>query len=84
MKKLFAAFSLLVVISGICIFPATSVFAEGETDKDQKELDITISATENLFDIGNMKPGDWAPRTHYSHQFRKQRLCLPNGIGKHW
>ena len=41
----------------------TSVFADGENDKTENDIDISLSPKENLFDISNMKPGDWAPRT---------------------
>jgi len=41
----------------------TSVFADGENDTTENELDISLSSQENLFDISDMKPGDWAPRT---------------------
>jgi hypothetical protein len=60
MNKLFRLFPLLLLISGICFFPSTSVFAN-ETDK--KDIDITLSPKDTLFNISNMKPGDWAPRT---------------------
>lgn len=63
MNKLFRLLSLLLLISGICFFPVTSVFAEGESETDKKELDISLSSTDTLFDISNMKPGDWAQRT---------------------
>lgn len=61
MNKLFRLFPLLLLVSAICFFPITSVYAEGETD--EQELDIGLSPTGTLFDISNMKPGDWAPRT---------------------
>jgi len=63
MNKLFRLFPLLLLIIGICFFHATNVFAEAESDKDKKEIDISLSPTDTLFDVSNMKPGDWAPRT---------------------
>ena len=63
MSKLFRLFPLLLLISGICFFPVTSVFADGENDTDKNDIDISISPKDTLFDISNMKPGDWAPRT---------------------
>jgi hypothetical protein len=61
MNKLFRLFPLLLLISGICFFPLTSVFAD--TDTNKKDVDITLSPKDTLFSISNMKPGDWAPRT---------------------
>jgi len=63
MIKLFRLLPFLLLISGICFYPVSSVFADGENDKVENEIDISLSSKENLFDISNMKPGDWAPRT---------------------
>jgi hypothetical protein len=63
MIKLFKLFPFLLLISGIYFYPVSSVFADGENDKVENEIDISLSSKENLFDISNMKPGDWAPRT---------------------
>ncbi len=63
MSKLFRLFPFLLLISGICFFPISSVFADGENDTDKNDIDIILSPKDNLFDISNMKPGDWAPRT---------------------
>lgn len=63
MIKLFRLFPFLLLISGICFYPVSSVSADGENDKVENEIDISLSSNENLFDISNMKPGDWAPRT---------------------
>lgn len=63
MKKTIWLLPLLVLISCISFFPVTSVFAEGENEADTNELDISLSPTGTLFDVSNMKPGDWAPRT---------------------
>lgn len=63
MNKLFRLFPLLLLISGICFYPVTSVFAENLNNTDETEIDITISPKDNLFNLDNMKPGDWAPRT---------------------
>ena len=57
--KLFQPFLFLLLISGISFSQVTTAFAEEE----EKEIDITLSPKETLFDISNMKPGDWAPRT---------------------
>jgi len=63
MMKYFRLFPFLVLISWICFYPETNVLADGEKDKAENEIEINISPEENLFDISNMKPGDWAPRT---------------------
>jgi len=63
MIKLFRLFPFLLLISGICFYPLSSVSADGENDKVENEINISLSSKENLFDISNMKPGDWAPRT---------------------
>ena len=63
MSKLLRIFPVLLLISGICFFPMTSVFADGENDTSKNDIDISISPNDTLFDISNMKPGDWAPRT---------------------
>ncbi|WP_210469886.1 hypothetical protein [Sporosarcina sp. 6E9] len=63
MNKLFRFIPLLLLISGICIFPVASVFAEDDNDTKKKDIDITLSPKDTLFNISNMKPGDWAPRT---------------------
>lgn len=63
MSKLFRVFPILLLISGICFFPVTSVFADGEDNTGKDDIDISISPNDILFDISNMKPGDWAPRT---------------------
>ncbi|WP_188454451.1 hypothetical protein [Virgibacillus oceani] len=41
------------------VYPGHSV--SGETNSES-EIDIGITPSEYLFDIENMKPGDWAPR----------------------
>src|SRR5690606_6161732 len=63
MTKFVRLFPFLLLISMICFYPVTKVFADDGKDTVENELDITLSQTENLFDISNMKPGDWAPRT---------------------
>jgi len=63
MIKFFRLFPSLLLISIICFFPQMSVFADGENDKAENEIEINISPEDNIFDISNMKPGDWAPRT---------------------
>ena len=63
MNKLFRLFPFLLLISAICFYPVMSVQADTENNKTEKDLDIRLSSQENLFDISNMKPGDWAPRT---------------------
>lgn len=63
MTKFYRLFAFLLLMSAICLYPMTSVLADGESDTAEKELDISLSSKENLFDISNMKPGDWAPRT---------------------
>lgn len=63
MNKLYQLFPLLLLVSGICLFPVMGVFADGEDDTGKKEIDINLSPKDTLFSINNMKPGDWAPRT---------------------
>ena len=63
MSKLFRLIPCLLLIGGIYFLPVTSISAEGENDTDKNDIDIILSPKENLFDISNMKPGDWAPRT---------------------
>jgi len=63
MIKLFRLSTFLLIISVICFYPVTSVFADDEDDKAENDVAISLSPNEKLFDITNMKPGDWAPRT---------------------
>lgn len=63
MKKLFQILPLLLLFSWVSLSPVTSVYAEGEDDTEVKEIDISITPTDTLFEVSNMKPGDWAPRT---------------------
>ena len=63
MIKIFRIVPFLILISVICFYPVTSVYADGENENTENELAINISPKDNLFDISNMKPGDWAPRT---------------------
>ncbi|ATP41712.1 hypothetical protein CSE16_17675 [Solibacillus sp. R5-41] len=62
MNKLFRFLPLLLLISGICFLPVTTVFADDENGTDKNEIEISISPKDTLFNISNMKPGDWAPR----------------------
>jgi len=63
MTKLFRLFPFLLLIGVIFFYPVTSVYAAVENGTAENDTVISISPTENLFDITNMKPGDWAPRT---------------------
>ena len=64
MKKLFQILPLLLLFSWVSLTPLTSVYAEGENDDTEKqEIDISLTPTDTLFEVNNMKPGDWAPRT---------------------
>ena len=63
MTKFFRLFTFLLLMSVICFYPVTNVFADDGSDTTENEIVISISPKENLFDITNMKPGDWAPRT---------------------
>ena len=63
MNRLFRLITPLLLISGINFIPVTNALADGENDMDQNEINISISPSDTLFDISNMKPGDWAPRT---------------------
>lgn len=63
MIKLLRPFTFLLLISAISFYPALSVFADGEKEVDNNEIEISLSPNDTLFDISNMKPGDWAPRS---------------------
>ncbi|MCM3636604.1 CalY family protein [Sporosarcina luteola] len=63
MIRLFRYFPILLLISIICLFPTTGAVADETNATDKKEVDISLSPKETLFDVSNMKPGDWAPRT---------------------
>lgn len=63
MIKLFRYFPILLLSSIICLFPTTSAIADEKNATDKKEVNISLSPKDTLFDISNMKPGDWAPRT---------------------
>ncbi|WP_049887910.1 TasA family protein [Oceanobacillus massiliensis] len=51
----------------IIVIPIHSLADEGGEDNEEQprtsEIDISLSPSDVLFDITNMKPGDWAPRT---------------------
>lgn len=63
MIKFFRLFPFLLLISVICFYPVTSVFANVDNEETENDVVISLSPEGNLFDISNMKPGDWAPRT---------------------
>lgn len=63
MKKLFQMIPLLLLLGSMSLFPVSSAFADDENTTENNEINISLSPTETLFDITNMKPGDWAPRT---------------------
>jgi len=63
MSKQFRLFSCLLLIGGICFSPISSVSADGENGTDNNDIGLSISPKDSLFDISNMKPGDWASRT---------------------
>lgn len=63
MKKLFQILPLLLLLGCMSLFPVTSAFAADENTTENNEINISLSPTGTLFDITNMKPGDWAPRT---------------------
>lgn len=58
LKKILISLIILIYAS-ILLFPLSSVLAAENSDN---EIDIEISPNEFLFQIENMKPGDWAPR----------------------
>ena len=62
MDKPFQLFSFLLLIGALCFFPLNSVQADSGKDSDQKDIDIELSPKGALFNISNMKPGDWASR----------------------
>lgn len=63
MIKLIRPFTLLLLISAIGLHPITSVFADGVKEEENSDIEISLSPNDTLFDISNMKPGDWAPRS---------------------
>lgn len=63
MIKLLRYVPFLLLISLLYLFPTTSAAADEKSATNKKEVDISLSSKDNLFDISNMKPGDWAPRT---------------------
>ncbi|MBD8033821.1 M73 family metallopeptidase [Solibacillus merdavium] len=63
MKKLFQILPLLLLLGCMSLFSVTSAFADDESTAENNEINISLSPEETLFDITNMKPGDWAPRT---------------------
>jgi len=63
MTKFIRLFPFLLLINMICFYPVANVFADDGNGTAENELDISLLPTEKLFDISNMKPGDWAPRT---------------------
>lgn len=63
MSKFFRLFPFLLLFSVICFYPVTSVFANLDNGETENDVVIGLSPEDNLFDISNMKPGDWAPRT---------------------
>lgn len=50
-------------MGALYFFPMHSVYAASERNLDKTEIDIEISSKDTLFNISNMKPGDWAPRS---------------------
>ncbi|MFD1928587.1 hypothetical protein ACFSFY_11155 [Sporosarcina siberiensis] len=63
MIKLLRPFTFLILISAISFYPMSSVLADGENGIDKKDIDISLTPNDTLFNISNMKPGDWAPRS---------------------
>ncbi len=53
---------ILVVGIIVLVFPDNKVYSE-TNDTEVEEIDIAISPSGALFEIDNMKPGDWAPRS---------------------
>lgn len=56
-KRLIMCFLLMIGI--IIVFPSKVIKSE---TNNQSELDMLISPQKNLYNITNLKPGDWAPR----------------------
>lgn len=61
MIKVFRFCLLLVWISGMCLIPMMSVLANTDNG-DENDIAISLSPQDTLFNVSNMKPGDWAPR----------------------
>lgn len=61
LKKLLSFWIILFSLS-IVIVPLNIVSADGDSS-GEKEINIDILPNKSLFNIENMKPGDWAPRT---------------------
>ncbi len=57
MKKSILYVGLVMTI--MVVLPFGAFANEG----DEKEIDMTVMPEDTLFDIDDMKPGDWAPRT---------------------
>lgn len=55
----------MIIIYSLFILTVTIFMPVGQTGAVDRspELDMTLSPQEYLFNIGNMKPGDWANRT---------------------
>lgn len=54
---------LLILISGWYLFSFSNIQASEDGDTNKKNIDISLTPQDILFDINNMKPGDWASRT---------------------
>ncbi|MEI5907572.1 TasA family protein [Bacillus spongiae] len=64
------SFFILISVVFLCLFSNGSVKAF--PNQQIKEIDIASSPTNILFNITNMKPGDWATRTITIHNNGKQ------------
>jgi hypothetical protein len=55
LKKIFFIAAIVLVVTSFLPYTAFAI-------TDKKEIDIEILPNGTLFDVANMKPGDWAPR----------------------
>ncbi|WP_158234641.1 LPXTG cell wall anchor domain-containing protein [Lentibacillus sediminis] len=55
--------SARLIIAGIAVFLFSLGFSWPTAAEEGNEIDIQIEPQGVLFDVANMKPGDWAPRT---------------------
>ncbi|WP_042222424.1 hypothetical protein [Oceanobacillus manasiensis] len=59
MNKRFFISSLIVLL---CAFVPLGYVSADDASNTSEELDIKLSPNDYLFQVQNMKPGDWAPR----------------------
>lgn len=64
MMKSIRIYFVVIFMIGLLYFSLTGINAVAEEAPAQQDVDISISpGGDPLFQVENMKPGDWAPRT---------------------